>query len=68
MDDAPLVCGFEGLRDLTRNGQRLVERKGTAADALRQVIPFDELHHERGGVTTLFKPVDLRDVRVIQRR
>ena len=34
MDDALLVRGFERLGDLPRDGQRFVERKASARDAL----------------------------------
>ena len=49
-------------------GQRLVERNRAARDALRQVVALDEFHHERAHAATLFKTVDVRDVRVIERR
>ena len=39
MDDSLLVCGFEGLRDLSRNRQRLVEWKRTLGDPLASVGP-----------------------------
>jgi hypothetical protein len=45
MDDAQLVCGFEGLDDLLRDRQRLIERDGPARNSLGQILPFDELHH-----------------------
>ena len=28
-------------------GKRLVERHGAARDALRQIVAFDQFHHER---------------------
>ena len=46
VDDPLLVRGFERLGDLLRDGQRVVERHGSARDALRQIVAFDELHHE----------------------
>ena len=67
MDDALLVCGFERLRDLTRNGQRLVKRNRAARDALREIVALNELHDERGGARTFFKAVDGGDMRMIER-
>ena len=67
MDDAALVRGFEGLGDLLRDRQRLVERDRPARDALRQIVAFDEFHHERRDARALFEPVDRGDVRMIQR-
>ena len=48
MDDPLLVRGFERLRDLLRDRQRLVERDRAPRDPLRQVLALDEFHHERG--------------------
>jgi len=37
MDDAPLVRGFEGFRNLLRDGQGLVGWNRTTRDALREI-------------------------------
>ena len=42
MDDAVIVRGFEGLRDLTRDRQRLVDRDRSAGDALREIFAVNE--------------------------
>ena len=55
-----IVRGFERLRDLPRDGQRLVERDGAARHALGQVLAFDELHDERPRVAGVLEAVDLR--------
>jgi len=68
MDDALLVRRFERLRDLLRDGQRLVNRDRPARNALRQILALDELHHDRAHTATLFEAVDVRDVRVIDGR
>jgi hypothetical protein len=47
MDDALLMRGFERLRDLLRDRQRLVEWNRATRDALRQILAFDEFHHQR---------------------
>ena len=67
MDDALLVRGFERLGDLLRDRQRFVERNRSARDALRQVLAFDQLHHQ-ARVPLLLDAVDVRDVRMIERR
>ena len=41
---------------------------GPRAMPLRQILAFDELHHERADAVGLFEAVDVRDVRMIQRR
>ena len=48
MDDPLLVCRFEGLGDLLRDGKRVVDRDRATRDPLRQILAFDELHHEGG--------------------
>ena len=55
----------ERLRDLLRNRQGFVERHGSARGALRQVVTFDEFHHEGGHAPAFFEAVDRRDVRMI---
>jgi hypothetical protein len=64
MDDALLVRGFERFGDLLRDRECVIERDRAAADALRQVLALDQLHHER----VVFDAVDCRDVRMIERR
>src|SRR5262245_3474198 len=60
--------GFERVRDLSRNGQRLIKRNRAALDALREIVALDKFHDQRGGARTVFKPVDGGDVRMIKRR
>ena len=75
MDDALFVRGFERLRDLFRDGQRLVEgktdgsgRTRPTSDQLREVVALDQFHHEGGHAPAFFQPVDGGDVGMIQRR
>src|SRR5205823_1078559 len=34
----------------------------------RQIVALDEFHYQRGDAAALFKPVDTRNVRMIERR
>jgi hypothetical protein len=68
MDDALFVCGFERAGDLRRDRERLVQRHRALCDAIRQRGPLDELHDERDHATALLEAVDLRDVRMVERR
>ena len=83
MDDPVLVRGFERLRDLSRDRQRLVERDRSLRDAIGERWSLDELEDERVpgpakagpygivGATfrwPFFESVDRGDVRMIQRR
>ena len=67
MDDALLVRGFERLRNLLRDRQRLLDRDRSARNALGQIVALDEFHHERRDARALFESVDAGDVRMIQR-
>ena len=66
MNDPLLVRRFERLRELSGDGQRLVDRDRAMPDPLRQVLTLHQLHRERGDATDFLEAVDLRDVRVIQ--
>jgi hypothetical protein len=67
MDDALLVRRFDGVDDLVRDGQRLVERQRSLRQALCERRPLDELHHEGRCATRLLESVHLCDVRVVER-
>ena len=70
MDDALLVRGFERVGNLSaRSASASSSGIGAARDALRQVLALDELHHEgRDAVGLSLDAVDLRDVRMVERR
>ena len=68
MNDPLLMRRFEGICDLSRDRQRLDERDRPARDPLREILAVDELEHERGNAARLFEPVDVGDVRMIERR
>ena len=69
MDDPLLVRGFERLGDLLRDRQRFVER-----DRRRCAMRCDRSSPSTSSITSamvppdLFEAVDVRDVRMIQRR
>ena len=67
MDDALPVRGFQGFRDLPGSWQGLVERNRAPRETLGQVFALDQFHDERFGGVALFHPMDMGDVRMIQR-
>ena len=64
--DALLVRGFERLRDLSRDGQRFVQRYGSARDAVGQRLAVDQLEHQGPNTIRVFQSVDRADVRMIE--
>ena len=68
MHDPLLVRGFQRLRNLLRDRQRLVDGDGPTREALGQVLAFDEFEDERRHTTRLFESMNVRDVRMIERR
>jgi hypothetical protein len=61
-------AGLERLGDLLRNRQRIVDPDRSTRDSLRQVLAFDQFHHQSGHVRAALEPENLRDVGMIQRR
>ena len=68
MDNARGMRGLERIGDLLRDGERFVERDRSPRQPLRKVLALDQLHHERTRRARILNPVDVRDVRMIQRR
>jgi hypothetical protein len=68
MHDALLVRRLQRLRDLARNGERLVEWNGNLRDAVGEGRGLDQLHHERRRPGRPLEAVDGRDVWMVQRR
>jgi hypothetical protein len=58
---------LQGPGNLTGNWQRLAERNRAARDTLCEVLSPDELHHQRAIAAPLLEPVDLRNIRMVQR-
>jgi hypothetical protein len=53
--------------NLFRNRQGFIDRNQPLCDAVSERRPLDQLHDERLQAIGLFEPVDVRDVRMIQR-
>ena len=68
MDDALFVRGLERVRNLACDGERVGERQRAARDDGGQVVAVDQFHHECTHGAGLVQPVNVGDVRVIQRR
>ena len=75
MDDALLVRRLERGRNLRGDRQGLLDRYRTVGKTLREVVAFDELHdqgrRDRPAAVAwsdLLDAINLRDMRVIQRR
>src|SRR6516162_4902465 len=68
VDDALLMGGFERLGDLLGNAEGVINRDGAASDSLIQALAVNEFEHEELRAVGFFEAVDLRDVRVIERR
>ena len=67
VNDAALVRGFERFGDLAGEHERFGNGNRPTCDALRQVFPLDQLHHDGRHPATLFQSVDGSDVRMVER-
>ena len=61
------VCGFQCLGDLFRDREGFVDRNSATRETLCEILPLDQLHHERAAAVGFFETVYVGDVRVIQR-
>ena len=68
MNDPVRVSCVEGVSDLPRDRERLVDGDATADDAIGQRLALNELHHQCSSAGGFLEAIDMRDVRVIQRR
>ena len=66
MDDAFVVSGLEGVRDLSCHRERIRNHNRAAVQAIRQGLAFDKLEYKSSHPVALFKAVDRADVRVIE--
>ena len=64
MDDALFMRGFKRVSDLFGDRERIRQWNGATRDVRGQVLSLDQFHDE----CIRFDAVDLRDVRVVQRR
>jgi hypothetical protein len=60
------VCGFEGFGDLTRDGERFIDRYWTLHDAVRERRTVNQLEHESARVARALQAIDVSDVRMIE--
>ena len=69
MDEASLVRGFQRVHDLTRDVERFWHRQGAVrAERVGERFAFHQLHDDGANAAAGFDAVDLRDVRMIERR
>ena len=67
MDDALLVRGTQGLRDLRPEFHDLVEGQRALRQAIGERLALDELHHQEVRVTLVPDVEQRADVRVVER-
>ena len=68
MDDPLRVRRFQRFGDLLGDRQRFVEWDGAAKDSPGEILARDQLHDKSAHPTGFFDAVNVRDVRMIQRR
>jgi hypothetical protein len=66
MDDAMSVSGLEGVGNLPRDLNDVVERQRPVHEPLGQRLAFDQLEHERGHASAAFETVNDGNGRVIE--
>ena len=67
MDDTFLVRRLQRVRDLMRNGQRVIERHRPTRQPLGEILAVHELHDQRADAVGFFEPVNVGDVRMVER-
>jgi hypothetical protein len=67
VDDPSLVRRFQGIRDLSRDRQYLLDRDRSFCHAIRKGWPVDEFQYERVNPVRFLEPMDRGDVRMIER-
>ncbi len=61
-----LVRHVEGVHDLSRDGQSVIQRNGAARDLVGQRLTLDELEHQRAHAVSVFQSIDRADVWMIE--
>ena len=67
MDHVAIVGGLQGTRHLGAQLHRIEGGERPARQSLRQVLAFDEFHHQESHTLVLVESVQDGDVRVVQR-
>jgi hypothetical protein len=67
MDDPSLVCCLQCLANLFRNRQCFINRYRSPRYAIREGLPFDQLHHKQVSATGFFQPMNRCNVGMVQR-
>jgi hypothetical protein len=60
--------GLESFGDLSGDGESLIDWNRPLRDPICERWSLDQLHHQRTNAVRLLQAVDLRDVRMIERR
>ena len=68
VNDALLVGGVEGFRDLSRNWQRFVDRDPSLRNPVGECGTSNQFQYQRPHATRVFEAVDRGDVRMIEGR
>jgi hypothetical protein len=68
MDDSLLVRRLECLGDLLRDRQRRVNGNRPLRDPIGERGPLDQLHDQCVEAARILEAIDLRDVRMVERR
>ena len=63
-----VVRSFKRVSDLFRDRQRLVHRNRPPHDLIRERWTFNEFHHKGAHALAVCKTMDVRDVRMVERR
>ena len=66
MNDPLLVRRFKCFRNLLGNAQRLIDGKRPACDPFVEALAVNEFKHQELRAVGFFKPMDLRDVRMVE--
>ena len=67
MNDPLLRGPLQGFRDLLRDRERFLDGNGPLRDPIRERRALNQFEHERRRAVGLLQPVNLGNVRVIQR-
>ena len=66
MDDALLVRGVQGIRDLDRDAENFVGQHRPASDSVLYGLSFEQFHGDKRPAVVLIYLVDGRDIGMVQ--